>query len=110
MTSVAVTDAVARPPARARTKPAFYLGIAFFMVGLVVVGFWPTYFGRLVRGDIARPLVVQIHGLVFVGWSVRLIRVAAARRRAMARGLYVYSLLYLALLFVAIMVDSSLKL
>jgi protoheme IX farnesyltransferase len=49
-------------------------------------------------------------GLVFVGWSVRLIRAAAARRRAMARGLYLYSLLYLALLFVAIMVDSSLKL
>jgi protoheme IX farnesyltransferase len=49
-------------------------------------------------------------GLVFVGWSVRLIRAAAARRRAIARGLYLYSLLYLALLFVAIMVDSSLKL
>ena len=49
-------------------------------------------------------------GLVFVGWSVRLLRAAAARRRAIARGLYLYSLLYLALLFVAIMVDSSLKL
>jgi protoheme IX farnesyltransferase len=49
-------------------------------------------------------------GLVFVGWSVRLIRAAAARRRAIARGLYLYSLLYLALLFVAIMVDTSLKL
>jgi protoheme IX farnesyltransferase len=49
-------------------------------------------------------------GLVFVGWAVRLVRAAAARRRAVARGLYVYSLLYLALLFVAIMVDSSLKL
>jgi protoheme IX farnesyltransferase len=49
-------------------------------------------------------------GLVFVGWSVRLIRAATARRRAIARGLYVYSLLYLALLFVAIMVDTSLKL
>jgi len=49
-------------------------------------------------------------GLVFVGWSVRLLRAAATRRRAIARGLYVYSLLYLALLFVAIMVDTSLKL
>jgi len=38
-------------------------------------------------------------GLVFVGWSVRLIRAAAARRRAIARGLYLYSLLYLALLY-----------
>jgi protoheme IX farnesyltransferase len=49
-------------------------------------------------------------GLIFVGLSVRLIRAAAARRRALARGIYLYSLLYLALLFVAIMVDSSLKL
>jgi protoheme IX farnesyltransferase len=49
-------------------------------------------------------------GLVFVGWAVRLMRAAAARRRAIARGLYLYSLLYLALLFVAIMVDTSLKL
>ncbi|HEV8228521.1 MAG TPA: heme o synthase [Candidatus Limnocylindria bacterium] len=49
-------------------------------------------------------------GAIFVGWAVRLLRAAAARRRAIARGLYVYSLLYLALLFVAIMVDSSLRL
>ncbi|HEY6203954.1 MAG TPA: heme o synthase [Candidatus Limnocylindria bacterium] len=56
-------------------------------------------------------LVVAVGlGLVFVGWAVRLLRVAAARRRAVARGLYVYSLLYLALLFVVIMVDSSLRL
>ena len=49
-------------------------------------------------------------GLVFVGMAIRLIRAAAANRRAIARGIYLYSLLYLALLFVAIMVDSSLKL
>lgn len=49
-------------------------------------------------------------GLVFVGFAVRLVRAAAARRRALARATYLYSLLYLALLFVAIMVDSSLRL
>ncbi|MDQ2952188.1 MAG: heme o synthase, partial [Chloroflexota bacterium] len=49
-------------------------------------------------------------GLVFVGYAVRLMRAAAERRRAIARGVYLYSLLYLALLFVVIMVDSSLKL
>ena len=49
-------------------------------------------------------------GVVFVGYAVRLMRAAVERRRAIARGLYVYSLLYLALLFVAIMVDSSLRL
>ncbi|HEU5287909.1 MAG TPA: UbiA family prenyltransferase, partial [Candidatus Limnocylindria bacterium] len=49
-------------------------------------------------------------GVLFVLFAVRLLRAAAARRRAMARGIYMYSLLYLALLFVAIMVDSSLRL
>ena len=49
-------------------------------------------------------------GLVFVGYAVRLLRAAATRRRATARGLYLYSLLYLTLLFVAIMVDTSLRL
>ena len=51
-----------------------------------------------------------MRGLIFVGLAVRLIRAAAARRRAVAKGIYLYSLLYLALLFVVIMVDSSLKL
>ncbi len=56
-------------------------------------------------------LVVAIGlGLLFVAYAVRLLRAAAARRRAAARSIYVYSLLYLALLFVAIMVDSSLRL
>ncbi|HZP95024.1 MAG TPA: heme o synthase [Candidatus Limnocylindria bacterium] len=49
-------------------------------------------------------------GVAFVVYAVRLLRAAVDRRRAMARGVYLYSLLYLALLFVAIMVDSSLKL
>ncbi len=49
-------------------------------------------------------------GAVFVVYAVRLLRAAVERRRAMAKGVYLYSLVYLALLFVAIMVDSSLRL
>jgi len=49
-------------------------------------------------------------GVIFVAYAVRLMRAAVERRRAIARGVYLYSLLYLALLFVAIMVDSSLRL
>ena len=49
-------------------------------------------------------------GGIFVWYAVRLVRAAEARRRAVARGAYLYSLLYLALLFVAIMVDSTLRL
>jgi heme o synthase len=49
-------------------------------------------------------------GAVFVWYAVRLARAAEVHRRALARATYLYSLLYLALLFVAIMVDSTVRL
>src|SRR5262245_33532098 len=73
MTSVAVAEPVVTARPRVRTKTTFYVALAAFMVGIVLVGFWSTYFGRLLRGDIARPLVIQIHGLVFVGWMALLV-------------------------------------
>jgi protoheme IX farnesyltransferase len=48
-------------------------------------------------------------GALFIVYAVRLVRSGALRRRALARAVYLYSLLYLALLFVAIMVDSTLR-
>ena len=49
-------------------------------------------------------------GALFIVYALRLLRSGASRRRAVARGVYLYSMLYLALLFVAIMVDSTLRL
>ena len=49
-------------------------------------------------------------GVVFIAYAVRLLRSAAAKQRSVARGVYLYSLLYLALLFVAIMVDTTVRL
>ena len=46
-------------------------------------------------------------GGVFVAYAVRLLRSEEVRRRAAARATYLYSLLYLALLFVAMMLDST---
>ena len=54
--------------------------------------------------------VAIILGGLFIAYAFRLLRSGAAGRRAMARAVYLYSLLYLALLFVAIMVDSTLRL
>ena len=62
-----------RVAVRSRVHTRFYVALAAFMVGIVVVGFWPSYFGRLLRGDIERPAVIQIHGLIFVGWMALLI-------------------------------------
>ena len=44
-------------------------------------------------------------GVIFVAYAVRLLRAPDVGRRAAARATYLYSLLYLALLFVAMMVD-----
>jgi hypothetical protein len=76
---VAVADR--RTARRARSR--FYVGLAAFMVGIVLVGFWPSYFGPLLRGNVTRPLVIQLHGIIFVGWMALLVAqvLLAARGR-----------------------------
>jgi hypothetical protein len=55
---------------RGRTR--IFAGLSALMTGMVVVGFWPSYFGPLLRGQVERPAVIQAHGLVFVGWMALL--------------------------------------
>src|SRR5437868_222332 len=74
------------------------------LVPLSVLLFLTGYLG-LVYLFAALPL-----GVIFVGYAVRLLRGAAAKQRSLARSVYLYSLLYLALLFVAIMVDTTVRL
>lgn len=72
-----------------RSSSSLYLTLATFMVGLVTVGFWPTYFGLFLNGGLAVPLVVDIHAAVFAGWMALFVtqivlawsgRIAAHRR------------------------------
>jgi hypothetical protein len=64
-----------------RVRPRVYAGLSALMVGIVVVGFWPSYFGPMVRGSIERPAIIQVHGLIFVGWMALLMaQVALAAR------------------------------
>ena len=49
-------------------------------------------------------------GLAFVWYAVRLVRATDGRRRTEARRTYLFSLAYLALLFVAVMVDPLIRL
>jgi hypothetical protein len=71
----------ARPATRRATHTQFYLGLSLFMVAIVLAGFWPSYFGPMLRGNVARPLVIQLHGIVFVGWMALLVfQVAVAAR------------------------------
>jgi hypothetical protein len=59
---------------RKRTwRSRFYVGMTVFMIAMVLIGFWPSYFGPLLRGNAARPLVIHLHGVVFVGWMLLLL-------------------------------------
>ena len=72
-----------RAATRTRQRSGFYVGLSAFMIAIVVVGFWATYFGPLLRGQIARPAIIQAHGLIFVGWMALLMAqvVLASRGR-----------------------------
>ena len=69
--------------ATTRVRSRFYVALAAFMVGIVLVGFWPSYFGPMLRGNVTRPLVIQMHGIIFVGWMALLVTqvLLAARGR-----------------------------
>jgi hypothetical protein len=59
--------------AERRTRRKFYVSLAVFMTLLVGVGFWPSYYGPLVRGAAQAPVILHIHGVVFIGWMALLI-------------------------------------
>ena len=56
-----------------KNRPRFYVVMAAFMSLLVVVGFWPTYFGQMLKGIPDRPLVLHLHGMIFTGWMLLLV-------------------------------------
>jgi hypothetical protein len=56
------------------------------MVVIVVVGFWPTYFGPAFRGSFPNPLIVDVHAIVFIGWMALLATQIALARRGRLQG------------------------
>jgi hypothetical protein len=79
------------------SKPRFYVGIAAFMSLMVLVGFWPTYFGQFVSGIPDRPWIVHLHGWIFVGWMVLLVTqvvLAAKGKIAAHRSLGMFGIAY----------------
>lgn len=68
--AVATAAAAARPgiSAPSRVRSHFHVWLGLWMLAIVVIGFWPTYFSLLVRGALAIPAVVHAHALVFLGW------------------------------------------
>jgi hypothetical protein len=53
---------------RARTPRRLYVAIAVVAIVIAFVGFWPTYFGRLLAGVVDEPSFIHFHAAVYVGW------------------------------------------
>ena len=68
------------------SRPRFYVGLASFMTLMVLVGFWPSYFGRFLSGIPTRPWVIHLHGAIFAGWMALLVTqvILAARGKIRA--------------------------
>ena len=75
----------------------FYTGMALVMTAMVVVGFWPSYFGPLVGGTYAGSWVFHVHGAVFMGWMglfAAQVSLVAAGHTRLHRRLGVFGMAY----------------
>lgn len=64
---------------------SFYVALSILMTVLVGVGFWPSYYGPLIRGAARAPAILHFHGIVYVGWLALLIMQAALAARGHIR-------------------------
>ena len=86
-----------------RRDHQFYIGITLFLIAIVVIGFWPSYFGTILGGGAARPLVMHFHGAVFTGWMALLllqVGLAATGRVSTHRRVGTFGIWYGALVLV----------
>lgn len=51
-----------------RSDHRFYAGMALLAILLVILGFWPTYFGPLLNATYSGNLLVRVHAIVFLAW------------------------------------------
>jgi len=82
---------------------AFYLAISVVLTLYVLIGFWASYYGRILSGTVAGPWFFQLHGAIFTGWLLLLLAqvgLVAARRVALHRRVGNVGIAYGVLLFV----------
>lgn len=77
------SQAVSAGSARWRRK--FYVALAVIMVLMIVVGFWPSYYGPLLRGAAQTPWLLHVHGAVYMSWMLLLVAQAVLAARGKIR-------------------------
>lgn len=67
------------PPTSQRVIPYhLYRVLAVSVSGLVIWGFWQSYFRLLLAGQANKPWIIHVHAAIFVGWLALLIAQTAA--------------------------------
>ena len=51
-----------------RAPRRIYVALSLLAAAIVLVGFWPSYFGALTAGTVDRPVFIHFHAVVYVGW------------------------------------------
>ena len=53
------------------SKPYPWAGLIIFII--VLLGFWPTYYGPILAGGYEASLMIHFHNVVFMGWVLLLV-------------------------------------
>ena len=51
----------------------FYFQMSLVCMAVAFLGFWPSYWGRMVAGTLHEAPISHIHGIVFFGWSLYIV-------------------------------------
>jgi len=54
-------------------RRTFYVAMSILLLVMIVVGFWPSYFGPLTRGETEAPWVLHVHGAIYMAWMLMLV-------------------------------------
>jgi hypothetical protein len=47
--------------------------MSMLMLLMILIGFWPSYYGPLLRGAAQAPWILHLHGVVYIGWMLLLV-------------------------------------
>jgi hypothetical protein len=68
-----IASQVVSPGSAARARRRFYVVMAVVLLAMIVVGFWPSYFGPLLSGTTQAPWILHLHGAIYMGWMFLLV-------------------------------------
>jgi hypothetical protein len=72
-----IASRAVRPASAARAQRTFYVAMAIVLLTMIVAGFWPSYFGPLLRGTTQAPWILHLHGSIYMGWMLMLVAQSA---------------------------------